>query len=61
MTVFLRSIVTGKIVTQDEWLHSLNEWEGEGGSYSHADEFIEVVQDGKGDWVVKNPDNCSRA
>ncbi|MDM3380774.1 hypothetical protein OGV43_13345 [Citrobacter sp. Cb003] len=48
-------------MTQDEWLHSLNEWEGEGGSYSHADEFIEVVQDGKGDWVVKNPDNCSRA
>lgn len=61
MTVFLRSTVTGKIVTQDEYLHSLNEWEDEGGSYSHADEFIEVVQDGKGDWVVKNPDNCSRA
>lgn len=61
MTVFLRSTVTGKIVTQDEWLHSLNEWEDEGGSYSHADEFIEVVKDKKGDWVVKNPNDYSSA
>ena len=40
MTVFLRSTVTGKIVTQDEWLNSLNEWEDEGGSYYHVDEFV---------------------
>ena len=42
MTVFLRSTVTGKIVTQDEWLHSLNEWEDEGGSYYHVDEFVNI-------------------
>lgn len=54
MTVFLRSTVTGKVVTQDEWLHSLNEWEDEGGSSSPVDEFTEVVKNAEGNWVEKN-------
>ncbi|MCL6721604.1 hypothetical protein M8R21_39400 [Klebsiella sp. T2.Ur] len=56
MTVYLRSSVTGKILTQEEWQHSLNEWEDEGGTAAPADEFIEVVKDSAGNWVEKNPD-----
>lgn len=31
MTIYLRSSITGKVLTQEEWQHSLNEWDDEGG------------------------------
>ncbi|MEQ6281197.1 hypothetical protein [Kluyvera huaxiensis] len=60
MTIFLRSSKTGKVLTQEEWLNSLNEWEDEGGTLADADEFIEVVKDELGNWVEKNPASSSR-
>ncbi|HAT8002647.1 hypothetical protein EVY06_22880 [Citrobacter koseri] len=54
MTIYLRSSVTGKVLTQEEWQQSLSEWEDEGGSPSPTEEFIEVVKDSKGNWVEKN-------
>lgn len=59
MTVYLRSSVTGKVLTQEEWQHSFNEWEDEGGSPYPAEEFIEVVKDSNGNWVEKNGDESS--
>ncbi len=48
MNIHLRSTKTGKVMTQEEWLHSLNEWEDEGGAPGHADEFIEVYKNDEG-------------
>ncbi|NTZ44158.1 hypothetical protein FCM30_00010 [Lelliottia aquatilis] len=61
MTVYLRSSITGKVLTQKEWQHSLNEWEDEGGASAQVDEFIEVVKDQEGNWIEKNPHNISNA
>ncbi|UJD97029.1 hypothetical protein FS593_22255 (plasmid) [Lelliottia amnigena] len=61
MTVYLRSSITGKVLTQKEWQHSINEWDDEGGASDPADEFIEVVKDEEGNWIEKNPDNTSNA
>ena len=49
MNIHLRSTKTGKVMTQEEWLHSLNEWEDEGGAPGHADEFIEVYKNDEED------------
>ncbi|EMM5415335.1 hypothetical protein [Citrobacter farmeri] len=59
--IYLRSSVTGKILTQEEWQQSLSEWEDEGGSPAPADELIEVVKDGEGNWIEKNSDHSSNA
>lgn len=54
MTIYLRSSITGKVLTQKEWQHSLNEWDDEGGASDPVDEFIEVVKDEEGNWIEKN-------
>lgn len=53
MKVYLRNSKTGKVMSQEEWQHSLSEWEDEGGTSAPSDEFIEVVKDEQGNWIDK--------
>ena len=53
MPVYLRNRISGKVLTQEEWQHSENEWEDEGGSSEPDSLFVEVVKDKEGSWVEK--------